>query len=159
VHASFRDRKIPHGYAPFGIKAIGRRIYVTYAKQNKTRSDEVRGRGLGFVDAFSRTGHLRKRLVKHGRLNAPWGLVKAPSGFGRFSGDLLVGNFGNGAINAYNRRGRFQGAMRADHKRLRIDGLWDLQFGNGIFGGPTDLVFSAGPDDEQHGLVGTISPR
>jgi uncharacterized protein (TIGR03118 family) len=159
-HAGFRDRRIPHGYAPFGIKAIGARIIVTYAKQDADAEDDVAGRGHGFVDSFSRRGHLRKRLVRHGRLNSPWGLVKAPSGFGRFSGDLLVGNFGNGAINAYSARsGHFKGALRVDHKRLRIPGLWDLSFGNAVFGGPQNLVFSAGPGHEQHGLVGVISPR
>lgn len=159
-HPGFRDRRIPHGYAPFGIKAIGARIYVSYAKQDADGEDDVPGRGHGFVDAFSKSGHLRKRLVRHGKLDSPWGLVKAPSGFGRVSGDLLVGNFGDGLTNAYSRRGKFRGTLRSPtHRKIRIPGLWDLWFGNGTFGGPTDLVFSAGPGGEQHGLVGTISPR
>jgi uncharacterized protein (TIGR03118 family) len=160
-HPGFRDRRIPRSYAPFGIKAIGPRIYVSYAKQDAEGEDDVAGRGHGFVDAFSRSGHLRKRLVRHGKLDSPWGLVRAPAGFGSFSGDLLVGNFGDGLINAYSRRGKFRGTLRSPaHRRIRIQGLWDLRFGNGtFFGGRHDLVFSAGPGGEQHGLVGTISPR
>jgi uncharacterized protein (TIGR03118 family) len=159
VSGSFTDRSLPAGYAPFNIQALGNSLYVTYAKQDAARHDDVAGDGFGFVDVYSPTGHLKKRLVSHGRLNSPWGLAIAPSGFGRFGGDLLVGNFGNGAINAYNpRTGAFKGALKgADGKPIAIDGLWGLRFGNGAFGTAGDLVFSAGPAEESHGLLGELT--
>jgi uncharacterized protein (TIGR03118 family) len=161
---AFVDRKLPRGFAPFGIQAIGGRIFVTYAKQDAAREDDVDGRGLGFVDAFDRNGNLLARVARRGRLNAPWGIARAPGDFGRFSGDLLVGNFGDGKINAYKqRRGRTftrAGELRtAKGKALMIDGLWALQFGHGAANnGPANtLFFTAGPDDETHGLFGTIT--
>jgi uncharacterized protein (TIGR03118 family) len=158
-HPGFRDRRLPPHYAPFGIQRIGHRIVVSYAKQDADREDDVGGAGQGFVDVYSRRGHLIRRLVKRGRLDSPWGLVRAPRSFGAFGGSLLVGNFGDGAINAYNpRTGAFRGRLRssAGHP-ITIPGLWGLQFGNGAFGGRRGLVFSAGPADEQHGLLGVIT--
>jgi uncharacterized protein (TIGR03118 family) len=161
-HAGFTDRSLPRRYAPFGIQAIGNRIFVTYAKQQAHSDDEAHGQGLGLVDEYDLRGHLRARVAKHGRLNAPWGLAMAPAGFGRFSGDLLVGNFGDGRITAYSRRhGRFTpaGQLRAASKKpVKIDGLWALQFGMGAANnGPKDsLFFTAGPNDEKDGLFGTI---
>jgi uncharacterized protein (TIGR03118 family) len=155
----FRDSMLPAGYKPFGIQAIGGRILVSYAKFAPGETDETHGPGLGFVDAYTRNGQLVRRLVRHGSLNAPWGMVQAPaSGFGRFSGALLVGNFGDGRINAYDMRtGQPLGRLhRPDGRVLSIDGLWGLRFGNGITGSPTDLLFSAGIDDEAHGLLGKI---
>src|SRR5438093_974299 len=96
----FMDRKIPAGYAPFGIQTIGDRIFVTFAKQGPT-GDELHGQGFGFVDAFDWAGNLLVHVARHGSLNAPWGLALAPANFGRFGGDLLVGNFGDGKIIAY----------------------------------------------------------
>lgn len=161
---AFVDRKLPRGFAPFGIQAIGGRIFVSYAKQDANREDDVDGRGLGFVDAFDRNGKLLARVARRGPLNAPWGVARAPRNFGRFSGDLLVGNFGDGKINAYKqRRGRtfaHVGELRTREGRaLVIDGLWALQFGHGTANnGPTNtLFFTAGPDDEAHGLFGTIT--
>jgi uncharacterized protein (TIGR03118 family) len=163
---AFVDRKLPKRFAPFGIQAIGGRIFVTFAKQDPKREDDVHGRGLGFVDMFDTSGKLLGRVARRGQLNAPWGLALAPSGFGRFARDLLVGNFGDGQINAYQRRhnGRFEhrGKLRgAKAKPIAIDGLWALQFGLGASNnGPTDtLFFTAGPGDEQHGLFGTIRAR
>jgi uncharacterized protein (TIGR03118 family) len=162
LYAGFVDRSLPRHYAPFGIQAIGDRIFVTYAKQQAHSDDEAHGHGLGFVDEYDLKGRLRARVARHGRLNAPWGLAMAPAGFGRFSGDLLVGNFGDGRITAYSRRhGRFApaGQLRtASHKPVTIDGLWALQFGMGAANnGPTDsLFFTAGPNDEKDGLFGTI---
>jgi len=97
-------------------------------------------------------------LIQRGQLNAPWGLVRAPAGFGRFSGALLVGNFGNGRINAYDRAtGEFLGRLRhEDGSPIEIDGLWALRFGNGVTGNRNTLLFTAGIDDEQHGLFGAI---
>ena len=161
VHLSgrFRDHKLPRGYAPFNIQELDGRLYVAYAKQDADREDEVAGPGRGFVDVYSTSGHLLRRLVRRGQLNAPWGLVQAPAaGFGRFSGDLLVGNFGDGRINAYDpRTGSFRGRLRhEDGRPIQIEGLWALRFGNGVTGDPTTLLFTAGIDDEAHGLFGAI---
>ncbi len=156
--SGFRDRHLPSGYAPFNIQALGGKLYVAYAKQDHERVDEVAGPGRGFVDVFDSSGRLLNRLIRRDQLNAPWGLVIAPDGFGEFSGDLLVGNFGDGRIHAFDARsGDFRGELRDQQGRgIVIDGLWALRFGNGVFGDPTDLVFSAGIDDEAHGLLGTI---
>lgn len=155
---AFKDRHIPAGYAPFNIQNLGGKLYVTYAKVGPT-GDDVAGRGHGFVDVYSTTGHLLKRLVRHGSLNSPWGLQIAPAGFGVFGGDLLVGNFGDGRINAYNlRNGRFEGTLRGTNgKPIWIDGLWGLQFGNGVAGTPMTLLFTAGPGGEAHGLLGSLT--
>ena len=154
----FQDRKLPRGYAPFNVQELGGRLYVAYAKQDADREDEVAGPGRGFVDVYSTSGHLLHRLIRRGQLNAPWGLVLAPAGFGRFSGDLLVGNFGDGRINAYDpRTGAFRGRLRhEDGSPIEIEGLWALRFGNGVTGDPTTLLFTAGIDDEAHGLFGAI---
>ena len=155
----FRDPKLPRGYAPFNVQELGGRLYVAYARQDADREDEVAGPGRGFVDVYSTGGQLLRRLVGRGQLNAPWGLVQAPaSGFGRFSGDLLVGNFGDGRINAYDpRTGAFRGRLRhEDGSPIEIEGLWALRFGNGVTGDPTTLLFTAGIDDEAHGLFGAI---
>jgi uncharacterized protein (TIGR03118 family) len=159
---AFRDRRLPKGYAPFGIQAINGMIFVTYARQNAAREDEIAGRGKGFVDVFSPRGKLLGRVATRGALDAPWGIAWAPAtGFGHFSGDLLVGNFGNGRINAYRwheGHWRFDGTLRtADHKAIVIDGLWGIGFGNDAAAGPsTTLYFAAGPDDESHGAFGAI---
>ncbi|TMJ97994.1 MAG: TIGR03118 family protein, partial [Actinobacteria bacterium] len=150
---AFVDRKLPDGFAPFGIQAIGSHIFVSYAKQDAAAKDELAGQGLGFVDAYDLAGHLQARVARRGLLNAPWGLARAPSSFGRFGGDLLVGNFGNGRINAYgNEDGRFEheGQLRTGrHQPVAIDGLWALEFGNGDAAGPKNtLFFTAGPGDE-----------
>ena len=158
----FVDPKIPDGYAPFGIQAIGRTIYVAYAKQDAAAEDELAGPGRGFVDAYFLGGRLKFRVAQQGKLNAPWGIARAPKSFGRFGGDLLIGNFGNGHINAYERDDDHfghAGQLLAGHEEpLEIDGLWALEFGNGGAAGPTDtLFFTAGPDDESHGLFGSIT--
>jgi uncharacterized protein (TIGR03118 family) len=162
-HAGFVDPLMPRHFAPFGIQAIGDRIVVSYAKQQAGSDDEAHGQGLGIVDAFDTSGHLLARVAQFGRLNAPWGLAVAPPNFGRFSGDLLVGNFGDGRINAYHERfgRRFvpAGQLRAAAGQpVAIDGLWALEFGHGAANnGPTDMLFfTAGPDDEQNGLFGSI---
>lgn len=155
----FHDSELPDGYAPFGIQAIGNRVVVTYGKQDAAAHDEIDGAGLGFVDVYSSEGQLIKRLVKRGALNAPWGLARAPSDFGAFGGALLVGNFGNGRINAYDMEtGKWLGQLRRpDGSPIQISGLWGLRFGNGVTGGPETLLFSAGLDHEAHGLLGAIT--
>jgi uncharacterized protein (TIGR03118 family) len=159
----FTDPGLPAGYAPFGVQAIGSRIYVAFAKQDEDAEDEVAGQGLGFVDAFDTSGNLVARVAQHGPLNAPWGLALAPADFGRFSGDLLVGNFGDGKINAFEPQANghfgFRGQLRnGAGQPISIDGLWALEFGNGGNAGPTNtLFFTAGPDEETHGLFGSIT--
>ena len=158
---AFVDPKIPAGFAPFGIQAINGNLYVTYAKQDPDRHDDVAGKGLGYVDVFDPNGNLIDRFVSKGPLNAPWGLALAPAGFGEFSGALLVGNFGDGRINAFDlMTGKHLGALKDDKgKPIEIEGLWGLAFGNGWNGQPVNtLFFTAGPDDEEHGLYGRIDP-
>jgi len=158
----FVDRELPNGFAPFNIQNIGGALYVTFAKQGP-EGDELHAPGLGRVDVFDANGNLLKRLQHGGWLNAPWGVALAPDGFGFFSKHLLVGNFGSGTIAAYDlASGRFDGLLRdANHRFLVIDGLWALRFGNGSVtqNEPvTTLYFTAGPDDEHHGLFGTLTP-
>ncbi len=156
---SFRDRSLPAHYAPFGIQAIKGLIYVTYAKQDATRHDDVSGPGHGFIDVYTASGHLVKRLASRGTLNSPWGLVLAPGGFGHFSNLLLVGNFGNGRINGFGAlSGHFAGQLRDQHnKAISIDDLWGLTFGTKTTGGLHTLLFSAGINDEKDGLLGSIN--
>lgn len=156
---AFTDPKLPMGFAPFGLQAINGNIYVSYAKQDADKHDDVQGQGLGFVDVFDPNGNLIRRVVSRGRLNAPWGMTLAPAGFGKFSNRLLVGNFGDGRINAYDlATGEFVGRLKGtDHRPIQIDGLWGIAFGNGFLSQPVNtLFFAAGPGDEQHGLYGRI---
>jgi uncharacterized protein (TIGR03118 family) len=162
-NSGFVDPSIPHGYGPFGIQTIGDRVFVTYAKQDADAEDDVKGQGLGFVDVYDTAGSLLGRVAQHGQLNAPWGLALAPDSFGRFAGDLLVGNFGDGQINAYvEHNGHFThaGELRDESGgSLTIDGLWALEFGKAGNNAPAGtLFFTAGPDDESHGLFGQINP-
>jgi len=159
---AFVDPGIPDGYAPFGIQTVGSTIFVTYAKQDADAEDEIAGEGFGFVSAFGADGSFQGRVASRGDLNAPWGLAWAPSNFGKFSGDLLVGNFGDGRIHAFawtadgwEARGVVKGT---NHRPISIDGLWGIGFGNGAAAGKTNvLYFAAGPDDEEHGLFGSIT--
>lgn len=156
---AFTDPYIPHGFAPFGIQAINGDIVVTFAKQDEAAEDDVKGRGLGFVDIFDANGKLTQRLTARGVLNAPWGVALAPSSFGRFGGALLIGNFGDGTINAFGPiSGRFLGTLRDQYgHRIRIDGLWGMQFGNGLLQQPTNALFvAAGPGEEEHGTYSVI---
>lgn len=154
----FVDPRIPAGYAPFNVQELAGRLYVSYAKQDAMLHDDVAGHGHGFLDLFSNDGRFIRRLVTRGALDSPWGLALAPAGFGRFAGALLVGNFGDGHINAYNpSTGRHLGQLRnANGHAIVIDGLWALRFGNGNAAKVDELLFSAGPDNETHGLLGKI---
>lgn len=159
---AFADPNLPAGYAPFGIQAIGGRIYVAYAQRAAGSSEETKGAGLGVVDVFDAGGALVRRLVTGGALNAPWGLAMAPANFGGASNMLLVANFGDGKINAYNAdTGAFAGTlMRADRSPIVIDGLWGIAFGNGVNNQPANTLFyTAGPGDEAHGLYGRIDAQ
>jgi len=160
---AFSDPKIPADYAPFNVQNLGGTLYVTYALQDADKHDDVAGRGHGFVDAFDVNGNLLGRLVTHGQLDSPWGLAIAPASFGRFAGELLVGNFGDGRINAYTLdKGNFRGWLRdmSTGGPITIDGLWALRVGNGGAapngGDPNAVYFTAGINGEQDGLFGTI---
>ena len=156
---SFTDPYLPQGYAPFGIQNIGGKLYVTYAKQNAQKNGDVPGLGHGFVDVFDTNGHLIKRLVSQGQLDSPWGLALAGGSFGKFSNDLLVGNFGNGHINAFDpNTGAFLGHLTDQNGHtIIIDGLWSLLFGlGGQAGNPNQLFFTAGIHQEADGLFGMI---
>lgn len=174
----FQDEQIPRGFAPFNIQNIGGSLFVTYAKQNDVKHDNLAGAGLGFVDLYSPSGKLLTRFQQGPWLNAPWGIVWAPRDFGEFSNKILVGNFGSGWIAAYNGfTGEFVGLMNdANGQTLSIDGLWSLAFGNSAAGCPAtpppgsnlpkcgaagpynSLFFTAGPNGEMDGLFGTLTP-
>jgi uncharacterized protein (TIGR03118 family) len=166
---AFVDPKMQKGFAPFGIQAIQigtqTQIFVTYAKQDDAAHDDVAGQSLGFVSRFGTDGTFLGRVATRGQLNSPWGLALAPSNFGPFSGDLLVGNFGNGQILAYQMQsdGTFEFIdflKGQDKKRIVIDGLWAIAFGSGnannVSGPANTLFFAAGPDGESHGLFGSL---
>ncbi len=157
---TFTDPNLPSGYAPFGITAINGKLYVSYAKQDADAEDDVSGKGNGFIDVFDMNGHFESRLVSRGDLNSPWGMVQAPAGFGNFGNDLLVGNFGDGHIHAFDpNTGKELGTLGSSPNHpMVIQGLWGLAFGNGATAGDANsLYFSAGPDGETHGLFGKIT--
>jgi uncharacterized protein (TIGR03118 family) len=160
---SFVDPNLPKGYAPFGIQAIGSNIFVTYGDQDAAAHDEIDKPGRGIVDEYDLQGNLVATVARHNQLDAPWGVAMAPATFGRYGGDLLVGNFGDGEINAYSQgvggNWRHEGTLRlTTGRQLSIDGLWGLYFGNaGSNGTPNQLFFAAGPDDESNGLFGMIT--
>jgi uncharacterized protein (TIGR03118 family) len=162
ANGAFTDPNLPSGYAPFGIQAIGGLLYVSYAMQKEPdRHDEADGPGLGLVDVYDASGKLQRRLATGGPLDAPWGLALAPAGFGQFSNALLVGNFGDGRIHAFNPdSGALLGSLGdSGGKAIVIDGLWGLAFGNGVFDQPANaLFFTAGSNDEADGLYGRIDP-
>jgi uncharacterized protein (TIGR03118 family) len=160
LDGDFTDPDLPPGYAPFGIQNINGLIYVTYALQDAAKHDDVAGRGHGFIDIYTNNGFLIERLASRGDLDSPWGLAEAPAGFGPFGGDLLVGNFGDGLVHAY---GLFSGRpfgplLDEQHQPIQIDGLWALKFGTASTGGTGTLLFSAGPNGENDGLIGSINP-
>jgi uncharacterized protein (TIGR03118 family) len=158
----FVDPTLPAGYAPFGIQAIGGKIYVSYAQRAGTGPDELDGPGLGFVDVFDAGGALVRRLISGGALNAPWGMAMAPANFGSFSNMLLVANFGDGKINAFDpATGAMAGTLtNAGGAPFVIDKLWGIAFGNGINNEPANTLFyTAGPGDEAHGAYGRIDVR
>jgi uncharacterized protein (TIGR03118 family) len=153
--------RIPDGFAPFNIQNIGGTLFVTYAKQDGAKHDDVAGAGLGFVEIFSTTGRHIGRLQHGDWFNSPWGVVWTTRDFGEFSNAILVGNFGSGRIAAFNGfTYRFEGFLKnPDNSILTIDGLWSITFGNDATAGPANtLFFSAGINGEADGLFGTITP-
>jgi uncharacterized protein (TIGR03118 family) len=159
----FVDPNLPAGYAPFGIAEINGNLIVTYAKQDADRHDDVKGLGHGFIDMFGNGGHFLGRLGTRGPLDSPWGIALAPQGFGRWAGALLIGNFGNGHINVYNptvlRHGHLGQMLRPSGRPMVIPGLWGLMAGNGNAAKTSEVLFSAGPADESHGLLGKFVPQ
>jgi uncharacterized protein (TIGR03118 family) len=156
---SFTDPAIPAGFAPFNIQNLGGKLYVTYAKQGPTKVFDAPGVGNGYVDVYDTNGKLLQHLAEKGTLNSPWGVQIAPATFGKFGGALLVGNFGDGLISAFDvNTGAFLGTLQDQAgKNIQIDGLWGLQFGNGGNGGDVNsLYFTAGPQQQRHGLFGII---
>jgi len=157
----FSDPSIPAGYAPFGIRVINDLVYVTYAKQNADGHDDVAGPAHGFIDIYTLNGFKVERLASRGTLNSPWGMEIAPPSFGPFAGKLLVGNFGDGRINVFDpfTPHRFLGQLKdAHHRAISISGLWSLQVGTATTGGTNTVLFTAGINDEQDGLLGSINP-
>ena len=158
---SFSDPKIGADFAPFDVATLDGKLFVTYARQNGEKHDDVAGAGNGYVDVYDLNGKLLNRLISGGVLNSPWGIALAPAGFGRFGNDLLVGNFGDGKINAFDPvSGKLLGSLNDQHgKTLTVEGLWGLAFGNGqITGDPNTLFFTAGIGGEKHGLLGSLQP-
>ncbi|MEO8971088.1 MAG: TIGR03118 family protein [Ktedonobacteraceae bacterium] len=152
LHGSFKDAGIPAGYVPFNIQLVGSDLYVMYARQ-----DQKAGEGHGFVDIFDTNGNFIKRLISHSKLNLPWGVALAPASFGQFSNDLLVGNFGNGRIHAFDpNTGAFLGTLNdSSNKPIVNDHLWALAFGSGSQA--NDLFFTAGIHNQKHGLFGMLT--
>ena len=158
---NFSDPNLPPGYAPFGIQNLNGKLYVAYALQDADQHDDVPGPGHGYVDVFDTAGRLLQRLVTQSVLNSPWGIAQAPLGFGPFAGDLLIGNFGDGRINAFDpQTGEWQGALQdGNGGTFAQPGLWGLAFGNGQNGGGTGtLYFTAGINHEADGLFGSLTP-
>jgi uncharacterized protein (TIGR03118 family) len=156
----FTDPKLLPGYAPFGIQNINGNVYVSYALQNSSKHDDVPGAGHGFIDIYNANGVLQQRLVSQGPLNSPWGMTLAPSNFGAFSNDLLVGNFGDGTINAFNpTTGASLGPLvDATNAPITINGLWGIAFGNNATAGSANtLFFASGLNDEANGLFGSLT--
>jgi len=166
LSGSFADPHVQHGYAPFGIQDISGELWVTYAMQDKSKHDPVTKPAHGFVSVFDTDGNLLRHFAQHGHLASPWGVALAPASFGQFADDILIGNFGDGKINAYDpASGHWLGAVSGtDGKPLVNDGLWALTFSGSTgmtpVGAPPDtLYFTAGLNDEADGLFGTISPN
>ena len=166
VPGGFSDPTIPRGFAPFGIQTLAGNVFVSYARQDAAKRDDVPAPGQGYVDEFTPDGALIARVVNSGKRNAPlnaaWGLSLAPADFGVFSGDLLVGNFGNGRISAYTQRGAkwvYKGQLRhTNGTPVAIDGLWGIAFGNGAAAGARNtLYFVSGPSGGRHGLFGSVT--
>ena len=156
---NFSDPSLPSGYAPFGIANIEGNLFVTFSLQNPEKHDDVAGAGHGFVDIFDTNGNLIQRFASRGKLNSPWGIAEAPFNFGRFSTDILIGNFGDGRINAFKEAGQFHGQLAdPSNKTIVIDGLWALAFGGALNSDPGTLYFTSGPNGESDGLFGSLAP-
>ena len=152
----FSDPNMPSNYGPFDIQNIGGKLYVTYAiPKSPDFVDDSAGAGNGYVDIYEPSGELNKRFISQGHLNSPWGLAKARAEFGEFKNTILVGNFGDGLINAYDDDGTWLGQLKDINKDpVHIDGLWGIAFKPSS--DPDLLYFTAGPSHENHGLFGYL---
>ena len=163
MQGKFVDPTMPAGFAPFGITAVSGQLYVTYAMQDTAKHDEIPGAGLGYVDVFDMSGNFVSRFASAGALNAPWGIAVAPAGFATLQGQVLVGNFGDGTINAFTPNGMSlatsNGPLKnATGQALAFPGLWSLVFGNGDMDKPTTTLFyTAGFANQTDGLLGSIT--
>ncbi|MEX3636400.1 TIGR03118 family protein [Paraburkholderia sp. BR14320] len=156
---AFTDPAMPAGFAPFGIQAIGSNLFVTYAMQDAAKHDDVAGAGLGMVDVYDTAGNLKQRFATGGPLNAPWGIAQAPASFGSMSGAIIIGNFGDGMINAFNAStGQSMGPISGPNNSPIVEhGVWGIGFGNDLSNQPSStLFFAAGPNDEADGVYGRI---
>jgi uncharacterized protein (TIGR03118 family) len=154
---SFSDPNLPGGYAPFGVALIDGNLFVTYARQDEQKHDDVKGPGNGFVDVFNTDGVLITRFASRGTLNSPWGIARAPLDFGPFSTRILIGNFGDGRISGFTSEGNFRGQLRGiDDRAVTIEGLWSIAFCNEVAADPNKLYFTAGTNGEADGLFGSL---
>jgi uncharacterized protein (TIGR03118 family) len=159
VAGRFVDPNLPAHYSPFNVQTIHGQLYVMYAKHSKGSTDETSGAATGVVDVFGTDGNLIRRFTAGGHLNAPWGVAVAPSNFGTFSNNVLIGNFGDGRVSAFDAAtGAFQGQLsNASNTPIAVEGLWGIAFGNGKAGNLTNgLYFGAGTNDEANGLYGRL---
>jgi uncharacterized protein (TIGR03118 family) len=162
MQGKFVDPTIPAHYVPFGITALNNQLYVTYAMRDPALHDEVTGAGMGYVDVYDFKGNFVSRLASAGALNAPWGIAQAPAGFGSFEADLLIGNFGDGAINIFTPNGTSlatsKGPLTINGATFAVPGLWSLVFGDGDSDKPvTTLFYTAGFADQTDGVFGSIA--
>ena len=155
VNKTITDPNLPAGYAPFNLRIINNLLYVAYAKVDPATHEEEHAPGLGLIDVFTHDGNFIKRFTSFGTLNAPWGLAASTPGFCGRGDDILVGNFGDGRINVFNAFGQYKGQIMSKGKPLEIEGLWSLET-NVPGADPAQVFFTAGIDDETHGLFGYI---
>ena len=164
VAGGFSDPNLPAGFAPFNISNLGGKLYVMYAKQAPGKLEDAPAPGNGFVNIFDTNGNLLQRLVSNGPLNSPWGVAIAPAGWGAFGGDVLIGNFGDGKINAFDpKTGNLVGTLQDQNGNPIVNsGLWAILFGNGKSGGDPETLYLAagitGTDGKTHGLLAAIAP-
>jgi uncharacterized protein (TIGR03118 family) len=163
MQGKFVDPGLPAGFAPFGITAVNGQLFVTFAMQDAAKHDEMTGAGLGYVDIFDMSGNFVSRFASGGPLNAPWGIAVAPAGFATLQGQVLVGNFGDGTINAFMPNGTSLATatgplVNSSGQPLAFAGLWSLVFGNGDSDKPVDTLFyTAGFASQTDGVFGSIT--
>ncbi|GII81135.1 hypothetical protein Sru01_61170 [Sphaerisporangium rufum] len=157
---SYRDPRMPRDYHAYNVEIIGNSVFVAYAKRDPATGKSIAGKGLGFISQFDATGRYMRRVQSRGPLNAPWAMAVAPRNFGAYSGAVLVGNFGDGVINAWNpRNNRYLGPLRdSAGKVIAIEGLWDLERGTAAVGGENAMWYAAGIQKAQHGVIGVLMP-
>ena len=159
VTMPFTDPNLPAGYSPFNVQNVGGLLYVMYAKADEITHEEQKGPGLGYIDIYNHDGSFVKRFASQGELNAPWGITQAPPNFlGNSTGEILIGNFGDGRINAFDNSGNFIKSLKSNGNIIQIAGLWAITFAPATATtiDANWLFFTAGPNDEHDGLFGYI---